>query len=513
MQIYDLAFIGSGLSSSATLYHLLSGLQKNNNTQDVIKIAVIEKHHEFWKGIPYGSRSSVHSMTINPVKDFLEDAEKPVFINWVKKIQAANWPGVSETQRTVLNKWFERTVNKDIPVDTIYLPRFLYGLYLSQKLESIIADCNAKNIIKLDLITGEAIGVDKNDKSYIISIDKGDEQLTIATKTMILATGSLDTRYINTQDDDKHLCINDIYYPALEQNFETIINQLKSLPAEKRKVLVIGSNASASEIIHLLGKYRNVDDKIVNKITVLSNSGRLPELLHVHHDDYGHLMHSLNALAETGQPTADELIDAIEKDVAAAMANNYTMGQIYYSLGDRAVKLQQMLSPDEQLKFFNEHGWTLTRITRRTSEDYHFTEQDLIKDNLLEFIKGRFVELTAGDRGDLPLLINPKIRPESILYTEVFPVVINCIGAEDITTTASSLIKSLFNNGICRINHNGMGIAVNEDFMANEGCYIIGPLLAGIYNSKYKFWHLENAKRLNSLGATLANTLVAKVAG
>jgi len=56
-----------------------------------------------------------------------------------------------------------------------------------------------------------------------------------------------------------------------------------------------------------------------------------------------------------------------------------------------------------------------------------------------------------------------------------------------------------------------MGLYADENFLANDNLYLIGPLLAGIYNAKHKFWHLENAKRLNGLALILSKTITEKI--
>jgi len=219
-------------------------------------------------------------------------------------------------------------------------------------------------------------------------------------------------------------------------------------------------------------------------------------------------------LQATGKYTADDLMAAIEKDVKnAADVHGLSVGKIHYSLSDKVVKMQQSLGVDEGMKFFNKHGWSFTRITRRTSEAYYFTGRELIDQGKLNFIKGRFVKLCDEQKSADGLNFKYK-KPgdtQETTYEKTFPIIINCAGAEHISDTSSKLLRNLLAKGLCKINDNKMGIAVDEYFAAAPEFYIIGPLMAGIYNSKYKFWHLENAKRLSGLGATLADTILASM--
>src|SRR5476651_1074749 len=86
--IFDIAFIGSGIASTATLAEVFRKLLNNGPTSKKLNIAVVEKNHEFWKGIPYGSRSSINALTITCVNDFIYEPERPAFFNWLKTNQA-----------------------------------------------------------------------------------------------------------------------------------------------------------------------------------------------------------------------------------------------------------------------------------------------------------------------------------------------------------------------------------------------------------------------------------------
>jgi uncharacterized NAD(P)/FAD-binding protein YdhS len=516
MQVYDLVFVGSGLSSSSTLYHILNGLQKQSPNHPVKKIAVIERDGEFWKGIAYGSRTSIHSLTINPVKDFFQDTEKPLFFNWLNAQRANDMPGIADAHKSVMKNWL--TDNADslnaTDLDGLYIPRFLYGIYLAQKLENMIADCKKNHIAHIDLISGEAIDAEKvnGTEGYTIDVQTIDGIVTLSTKVLVLGTGSLDTRKITSGLQTNYLCIDDVYDPTLEINLKKISETLLALSPEKRDMMVIGSNASASEMVHILYKLSKAQPGGLNKIYILSTSG-LPDRLYVN-SDYGYVLENLNALEEAGNYTADALITAIVADVKNTEKKGLSVGKIHYSLSEKAIGIQNKFTPEEAQKFFNDHGWTFTRVTRRTSESYYFTEKELVDAGKLEFIKGRFVKLCdeQNHAGGLKFIYKAVNETAEKEFEKAFPIIINCAGAEDIAATTSKLLRNLLDKHILEINNNRMGIAVDETFAANHNLYIIGPTIAGIYNAKFKFWHLENAKRLNTLAPILAGTVLAKIA-
>jgi uncharacterized NAD(P)/FAD-binding protein YdhS len=515
MQVYDIVFIGSGLSNSATLYNILCNLQKHDSPGKSKNIAVVEKHDEFFKGIAYGNRSSVHSLTINPVKDFLQANEPPLFFNWLNNFEKNNWPGCSDDEKTVLNDWTPKNPGRtgDIDLDGLYIPRFLYGKYIAKKLEDVITSCKAGNLANVNLICGAAIDITQSadDDSYVVDIQATDGLSSIKTTTLVLGTGGLATAQVSGGSLNKYLCIDDIYSPSLEINLKKLDDMFSVLPPEQRNILVIGSNASASEIVYILNKLYELPNEGFNKLSILSTSG-LPDRLYVNLD-YGYLLENLKELEQAGNYTADTLMRAIEKDVRnAAEQHNLSIGKIHYSLSDKVVEMQQKLNADEALKFFNTHGWSFTRITRRTSEDYYFTEKKLVCAGRLDFIDGRFIKLCDQQRSNegLSFIYKKKGEDTEQQHEKVFPIIINCSGAEHLSNTSSMLYKNLINKGLCKINSNNMGLAVDENFLANNNFYVIGPLLAGIYNSKFKFWHLENAKRLNTLAAILSDNITSK---
>ena len=515
MKVYDIVFVGSGLSSSSTLYHLLSTLQKQNDPNHFKRIAVIEKSGDFWKGIAYGNRTSIHSLTINPVKDFFREEEKCLFFNWLINMCRHDWPGVADVEKNILNNWTGQNLAKlnETDFDGVYIPRFLYGIYLAQKLESIIADCKVKNLVQVNLIAGEAVDADKIGvtSQYLVNVETSKQKSIITANTLVVSTGCLDVKRINNGLAGKFLCIDDVYSPSLTASLKKIADTLAILPWDKRNIMIVGSNASASELVHILSHNSESKPNNFNKIFILSSSG-LPDRLHVNLD-YDYLLDNLKSLDETGNYTADELIEAINNDVKNAASQKLSVGTIHYSLSDRVFKIQQKLSSGEALKFFNDHAWSYTRITRRTSEEYYFTEQDLAKEGKLQFIKGRFVRLCNKQSNPNGLTFKYKATGEKTEkeFETAFPIIINCSGSESVTNTTTKLIKNMLDKGLLKINHNNMGLAADEQFAAGDNLYIMGPLLAGIYTEKYKFWHLENAKRLNSIAVELSKTLVLKM--
>ena len=84
MDIADISLIGSGFATTVTLTQVLNESLNNPLRRKRLLVTVIEKYPEFWKGIPYGARSSVNALTIDSVFDFIYEPERPLFFEWLR---------------------------------------------------------------------------------------------------------------------------------------------------------------------------------------------------------------------------------------------------------------------------------------------------------------------------------------------------------------------------------------------------------------------------------------------
>src|SRR6201999_2923994 len=84
MEVADIAIVGSGIAATLTLIEVFNQLLDGDTNTRKLSITVIEKNREFWKGIPYGSRSAVYALTITSIHDFINERERPAFFEWLK---------------------------------------------------------------------------------------------------------------------------------------------------------------------------------------------------------------------------------------------------------------------------------------------------------------------------------------------------------------------------------------------------------------------------------------------
>src|SRR5580698_530969 len=158
---YDIVLLGSGISSTQTLLQFLQKIEEKPSGRENIKIGVVEKSGEFFTGIPYGKRSSVNSLTITTFGEFIHPEEKRDFLHWLESADNDWMERVTSEGGEAAGIWLRhnKTHIEQKSWDEIYIPRFLYGLFLNGKINQALATSGASGIASVDLIQAEAIDV------------------------------------------------------------------------------------------------------------------------------------------------------------------------------------------------------------------------------------------------------------------------------------------------------------------------------------------------------------------
>ncbi|MDR3714974.1 MAG: FAD/NAD(P)-binding protein [Puia sp.] len=527
---YDIVIIGSGIACTSSLRQLLDRLQKNEKPAAPLRISVIEKDREFWTGLPYGCRSSVNSLTITTLGEFIHPEDKKDFISWLESGQIGWMEHIRRNGGAPAAAWIYN--NAGIIAahqwDELYIPRFLYGNYLKEKISTAIETTGRLGIATVQLITAEVIdlipesgspskGASLSNASYKVILEHKDGSTgTLGAGKVLLTIGSPPVKYIpapapgtdpgKERRQPDYLSVNDTYAPGLEENLKAIGTALSAITdREKRNILVMGSNASSLELLYMIN-YRTELRDLINQICVISYSGLLPHRITPNeHPDY-HFRHLL-ALKEKRIFTADELITTIEQDVAIAYGKGVHIGDTYYQLSDLVVELQGLLDWDQQKRFSNIHGMRFTKLIRRAGAEYRDAAEELSSRGKLEMVRGKFLELVAA--GDHAVQARYTSLPEgkTLLYPLPFAGVLNCGGFEDLPQSSSRIISNLIARKICKVNSTDRGFEVNENLEAAPNLFINGPLLGGIFNKQLRLWHVENAKRIHTLALLLAEFL------
>lgn len=505
----DLAFIGSGLSSSFTLIEFLNQIQTLNtqNYDDkLLTIAIFEKDSWFWGGIPYGRRSGYTTLIITPLDEFLPPTELVPFVDWMA--DNIDWliTPFNENLGNRSKNWLSKSIKKIKARDSskLHIPRYFFGIYIWEKLKN--ASENSNNKVKLHFIKSEVTSIKKlSNKKDLYEIGLENSKFIFTTYQLLLGIGIPEIRPLN---QNKHKLnnltfINDPYHPDLQSNIKKIDDTLnKDLP---KKILIVGANASALELIYQI---TNVDNflKTDTKIVVISPQGKLPNLF-IKDKKTNFCAVKLEQLSNSSkQVTADLILNAFKNDLNYADNSNYgisdTLPIFTYHVGN----LIQRLSKEEKYKFISSHGLEIGRLQRRAGLEYTKPVKELYTHGRLEIIKGKFNSF-VDKKGESFVKFYKK---DSESFEEVkYDIVINCSGSIGIDNTdISPLLDQLLSSGLCKPSFSNHGISVGNCYDVMPGFYINGPMLAGNIIDEMGIWHVEHCGRIISFSKKIAKHII-----
>lgn len=511
---YDIAIIGSGIACSMTILELAKLLIGVPFTGREIHIAVIEKSGEFWSGIPYGQRSSINSLAIQKLGEFIKEPDKTSYIGWLETNKRRWLESFKQNGGQAAATWIRnnQALIEAGKWDEIYLPRFLYGLYISENMASTLNILKQKGLAAVTLVKAEAIDiVPANDASYTITLENDDgTQDSLNVERVVVAVGSPPLKSLQGAAFSKqqpHAYINDIYSPSEEVNLKQIHKTLSTI-AEKnqRNILILGSNASSLEVLYLLNYIPEIK-ALANSIVVISRSGLLP--YKIYDQAPGFEFKALELLKQTDSASALELITAIRADVQSAEELAVNIADLFHPASALVGQLIPKLDISEQEKFFCQHGMTFSKLMRRAGRDCREAADELAANGLLAMVKGEFCKLGISDAGRAFASVTYANveTAANITHPLPFAVVVNCGGFEELDRSSSRLISNVVANNICLVNSTNRGFLVNDRLEANRNLYVNGPLVGGNFNDKIRLWHVESAPRIRGLSVVLAKCL------
>ena len=508
MDVSDITLIGSGIASTLTLIEVFNSLLKDAPGQKK-SITVIEKTNEFWKGIPYGSRSSVNALTITSVFDFINEQESPLFFKWLKDSRDKWIPFYREQGSITAERW----LNNNLPLiekeawEDIYMPRFLYGNYLAEKLTGLLKTIEESELAVVTLIQAEAIAIKtKIGGLYEITLEHPNHAITVlASCKVVIATGSAPVKKLYASATDAAAYINDIYEPSVTENLRNVQQALLKANNEvDRNILVIGSNASSIELLYLVEGLPELRT-LIHKIVIISTSGILP--YHISTEALEtHPIPNLDKVSSGGSYDIKTLTDAAALDIQLAVANGANMNYVATVISN-TLKLMEPLGEQAKKEFYCIYGLRLRDMFRRSGPEYKSGSQQLVENEEAVMLKGRFVNVTPVASGALLNYLDTSTGMQET-YPMNFKVIINCTGSDNVDQCSSRLVYNLVHSGLCRMNLSGKGFEVNEKFEAAPNLFVMGPLLGGNVNKLIHFWQLENASRLTYLAPYLAKELL-----
>ena len=373
--MYDLAIVGSGIASSTTLCRLAERLELLQIPREMLRICVIEKELEMWNGTPYGSRSTVGALAFQKLDEFLQEPERSHYIHWLKA-NADSWLNtLREVGGAGAAKWLadNQSAMEQDKWGELYLPRFLFGLYVSSESARAVDRLSRSRRAKVTIIHGEAIGISRSaDKSLnIITVEDGaDARVAVQATRVVLAIGSPPQKSMcrsTVASQHGHTHLENIYEPSEDMSLAKIQQVLSSLP-EKRmgNILILGSNASSLEVLYLIN-YRSEIKKLINSVVVLSRTGQLPYKICENRVKFE--LTALETLRESSYFSAAELMAAITGDIRRAEEAKVNIADLRDPVGEVVSRLTGLMKIEEQERFVCEHGVHFSRMMRRAGRD------------------------------------------------------------------------------------------------------------------------------------------------
>ena len=514
MTVYDVVIIGSGIACSMTLCQLVERLKGMPVRGRALRIGVIEKEGEMWNGIPYGSRSAIGALAFQRLQEFLEQPERSSYVDWLVENSASWLATLREWGGPGALKWISdnQSLMDRGEWEELYLPRFVFGLYVSARAARAVEELSKAGLGSVTLVHGEATEISRMPcRPHLIVVEhSGGARLPLYATRVVLAIGSPPQKSMHAAGlavRQSHTHIGDIYSPCEDVSIEAIRQALSSVATtEMANMLILGSNASALEVLYLLN-YRPEIRKLINSVVVLSRSGLLP--YRICGEIVPFKLTALEFLLGSGDVSAADLIAAIRADIKKAEDLRLNIADLRDPVGAAVGRLTAMMEISEQKRFVCEHGVHYSRMMRRAGPDTCNATDELVRAGILTTVKGEFRGLVSCAAGN-GLMLAAYASSEGggeITHPVPFRITINCGGFEELDGASSRLINSLIVNGLCRVNSTHRGFVVNDRLEASEDLYVIGPLLAGNFNNTVRLWHVESASRIAGLARLLAKSL------
>lgn len=504
---FNLAFIGSGISSTFTLYHTLKKLEKPKDG-DTTRIVIVEKFESFHSGIPYGERSGVTTLLITSLKNFLPEPELSEFIDWLNKNKQWLLKEFKEQGGPLSLEWTQKHHNdlENNQWEDLFIPRRFFGYYIDNKIAALVKKLEKQKKVSVSYIRGKVIDLIQDNGSWEVHIK--DQPPILAMKT-ILAIGSLPSNYLwkskKRIKKDNFLLINDPYKPRLSET----IDNIKEFAVESKQdinVAIVGANASGLEMLYQLNDHPNIKEHI-NHFYMVSTQGILPDSRIDHKKLKQFQTVHLDGLKDKNSLTASEIAEAVYQDLDLAddikLGASSTVGVVSQKFGSLLEKLDR-----EELEIFACHyGNQIGRRQRCAGEHYADVATVLKKRKRFTHIAGRFSDIVPKSSGYELVYTDKNNTPQNV--EDPIHVVINCISGITLShPNIPKLISNLTSKNMIRANESGIGIQVNNKFEAAENLHIIGPLLAGNVVEGKAVWHVEHCGRIIAFSKMLSNFLI-----
>lgn len=456
-----IGIIGGGFSGTMTAVHLL------RNSIEPIEIIIINERESFNKGIAFNPYSKKHLLNVSTAKMSAFSNEREHFLNWIMK------------QEDFKSK--DKTI-----VSNSYLPRYLYGLYLSEVWnETIILPNSKKNKIKI--IDDYVIDLDAENNFYSLWLSN-DEKIIV--DACVIANGNQVPRNPKIK--------NMIFFSS--KNYFQNPWDIKSVTNinSDQPVLILGNGLTMVDTV--LGL---IENGFTNQIFSISPNG-FNILPHRHNGmKYSKMVEELS-----GDASLFEIVKLFNKHIKEVREFGLSAEPIIDSLRTQTQLIWQRLTTAEKKIFMSRlrHLWGGAR--HRIPLHTHDKIQHLRIENQLHIFAGKLIDITE-EKDNLKIsFLNKKHKKEEVLKVSR---VINCTGPEsDLMMIEKSFLKNCFLKGIISQDELKLGINADPDSLEvldkngkkNSNLFTLGSNLRGL------FWETTAVNELRAQAEKLAKNIL-----
>lgn len=261
--LYDLVIIGGGLSGSRLLINVLDMLLEGRSPGRPLSIALLDRLGAFGAGIPYGTRTTRPGFLLI---ETVADSTPPEFQEWLRndRSRLTRSPGDCATAA-----WLEANRERIASdrIGELFVPRRLFGQFVLSELRDRVERATALGLARVAMLTADAEDVEPG-SALRVKVAGGQSFLC---QMAVLAVGCIPSV--------KHLVlaqyggyVHQPYADAFE-NLSKAIGE-RGEPSAPVDVLILGSGAAASEVVHHVAHTPTLLE-VIRSIQIISVSGRL----------------------------------------------------------------------------------------------------------------------------------------------------------------------------------------------------------------------------------------------
>ena len=518
---YDLAFIGTGISNTFTVIELLTRLELQKAR--FVKVLLIDRDADLFKGIPYGNRSGNLGLIISRLADFLPQAHQQPFEEWLASNRERAFERFFALGGNCVEDWrakFWHQVEAGEVAD-LYLPRYIFGLYFEHIARRAIERAREQRVAFCETAVGEVIDLDRANGGFNVLIrSQGGVETSFHADRVVLGLGSAPSKRILKPPSEAFptppgcALIDDPFEPGIADMLERVRVALKRSPTANGRVLIVGSNAGALDVIFNLMNDREIAEGI-SRIEVMSMSGKWPELYHSRPSGSRPKVEyrALSELASRESILADDIFEAVRQDIDAARQEGFTITDSFSDIAIGFNSLLDRLAPQEKLRFACQTGTRIGAMQRRVGEDYWNVISGLMRADKLVVRRNRFPAGAGSSyvEQDSTAVDGESPKADLDLGQEDLLAIINCSGSGRLSGLRSfpALLCLLLERGWLRPTGSDFGIRVNDDLETDTPrLYATGPMLTGNVVQGGPVWNVEHCGRIAGFGRQLATHLV-----